>query len=58
MMGDEELLNEALECIYEIRGAYLDNKFPEYERHKYDIDQLSRVTSLLETRLGRNNHAQ
>lgn len=53
-MSDEELLEEALECIYEIRGAYTNYKDPSYSRHKEDLDDLKRVTNLLEKRLRRD----
>lgn len=56
-MNDEELLNEALDCIYDISGAYINFKDPSYPRHKQDLDDLDRVTKLLEQRLGRNTEA-
>lgn len=32
--NDQDLLNEALECIYEIRGAYINSKSMDYTRHR------------------------
>lgn len=57
-MTDTELLDEALQCIYEIRGAYLNYKDPSYERHRKDIEELEATVLKLEKRLGINNHAK
>lgn len=54
-MTDEDLLNEALYCIYEIKGEYENCRDPKYPHHKDEIEELERVTSLLEKRLGRGN---
>lgn len=52
-MSDEELLSEALECIYQTSGVYLQNKDPSYERHREEINEVNKVIYLLEIRLGR-----
>ena len=52
-LTDEDLLNEALECIYEIRGAYMNSKSMDYARHREELEELERVTDLLEKRLNR-----
>ena len=52
-MNDEDLLIEALECIYEIRGAYINSEFPNYPSHREDIAELEHVVNMLEKRLGR-----
>lgn len=50
-MNDDELLNEALELIYELRGDYLISRDEKYPFHRKEIDEVARVVSLLETRL-------
>lgn len=57
-MGDEELLEESLDCIYEIAGDYVSNRDDKYPSHKAEIDEVNRIIKLLEKRLDRNNHAQ
>lgn len=50
-MSDEDLLIEALDLIYEIRGAYINTKDMSYERHAKDLHELERITTLIEKRL-------
>lgn len=52
-LTDEDLLNEALDCIYEIRGAYINSKSMDYAIHREELEELERVTDLLEKRLNR-----
>lgn len=52
-LTDEDLLNEALDCIYEIRGAYINSKSMDCARHREELEELKRVTDLLKKRIDR-----
>lgn len=48
----EDIIRDALECIYMMRGAYIATKDATYERHREELAEVERVIAALEAELG------
>ncbi len=50
--AEDDIIRDALECIYTMRGAYIATKDATYERHREELAEVERVIAALEAELG------